>query len=654
MFLVLSIAYFCKMISVENIAISFNGNFLFKKVSFQLKNGAKVGLAGKNGAGKSTLLKLLTGEVEYDEGNLVLPKGYKIGYLRQDLVQQGNNSVREEAMKAFSDQADMENEYERISKELETRTDYESDEYSELIQKISDIGAQLEMSDSSQNVGDVDKILLGLGFTQSELSRNIREFSGGWRMRVELAKIILQQPEALLLDEPTNHLDIESIDWLENYLKNYPGILVLISHDQEFLDNVTSRTLEINRGRIYDFKCGYTQYLVQREELFDLQRAAKANQDRQIEQLERFIERFRAQATKASAVQNKIKQLEKIDRIEVDERIVESMKIRFAEPPRGGQQVVTLSKCSKSYDNKMILKEIDFIVGRQEKIAFVGRNGEGKSTLAKMIVGAVKGEGNIEIGHNINLGYFAQNQAEELNSEKTVFETIDDIARGEIRTKIRDLLGSFLFRGEDIEKKVKVLSGGEKGRLALCKLLLEPYNLLVLDEPTNHLDIPSKQILKDALLNYSGTLIVVSHDREFLRGLVGKVYEFKSQSIKEYAGGIDFFLEQRKINQLNDLNQVKSRTGKINKSSKSNDYTSKKELDALIKKASNKVAIAERKVSDLEERKTKIETKMSDPKFASDTHLFTDFNHVEKELILKMEEWEQATEELEKLEKRRG
>tara|TARA_B100000674_G_scaffold72871_1_gene50383 strand:+ start:40372 stop:42300 length:1929 start_codon:yes stop_codon:yes gene_type:complete len=642
------------MISVENIAISFNGNFLFKKVSFQLKNGAKVGLAGKNGAGKSTLLKLLTGEVEYDEGNLVLPKGYKIGYLRQDLVQQGNNSVREEAMKAFSDQADMENEYERISKELETRTDYESDEYSELIQKISDIGAQLEMSDSSQNVGDVDKILLGLGFTQSELSRNIREFSGGWRMRVELAKIILQQPEALLLDEPTNHLDIESIDWLENYLKNYPGILVLISHDQEFLDNVTSRTLEINRGRIYDFKCGYTQYLVQREELFDLQRAAKANQDRQIEQLERFIERFRAQATKASAVQNKIKQLEKIDRIEVDERIVESMKIRFAEPPRGGQQVVTLSKCSKSYDNKMILKEIDFIVGRQEKIAFVGRNGEGKSTLAKMIVGAVKGEGNIEIGHNINLGYFAQNQAEELNSEKTVFETIDDIARGEIRTKIRDLLGSFLFRGEDIEKKVKVLSGGEKGRLALCKLLLEPYNLLVLDEPTNHLDIPSKQILKDALLNYSGTLIVVSHDREFLRGLVGKVYEFKSQSIKEYAGGIDFFLEQRKINQLNDLNQVKSRTGKINKSSKSNDYTSKKELDALIKKASNKVAIAERKVSDLEERKTKIETKMSDPKFASDTHLFTDFNHVEKELILKMEEWEQATEELEKLEKRRG
>ena len=642
------------MISVENIAISFNGNFLFKKVSFQLKNGAKVGLAGKNGAGKSTLLKLLTGEIEYDEGNLVIPKGYKIGYLRQDLVQQGDHTVREEAMKAFSDQANLDIEYERISKELEHRTDYESDEYAELIQKISDIGAQLEMSDSSQNVGDVDKVLIGLGFTQSELNRNIHEFSGGWRMRVELAKIILQQPEALLLDEPTNHLDIESIDWLENYLKNYTGILVLISHDQEFLDNVTSRTIEINRGRIYDFKCGYTKYLTQREELFDLQRAAKANQDRQIEQLERFIDRFRAQATKASAVQNKIKQLEKIDRIDVDERVVESMKIRFATPPRGGQQVVTLNNCSKAYDDKVVLENIDFIVGRQEKIAFVGRNGEGKSTLAKMIVGAIRGKGNIELGHNINLGYFAQNQAEELDSEKTVFETIDDIARGEIRTKIRDLLGSFLFRGEDIDKKVKVLSGGEKGRLALCKLLLEPYNLLVLDEPTNHLDIPSKQILKNALLNYSGTILVVSHDREFLRDLVDKVYEFKNKSIKEYAGGIDFFLEQRKINQLNELNEIKSKPQKTSKASQPSQYKSKKELDTLIKKASNRVTIAERKVNDLEEKKAELETKMNNPECASDSSLFTTFNQIEKELMFNMEEWEKATEELEELEKRRN
>lgn len=641
------------MISVENIAISFNGNFLFKKVSFQLKNGAKVGLVGKNGAGKSTLLKLLTGYVEYDEGNLVIPKDYKIGYLKQDLGTQGDNSVREEAMKAFSDQSEMEAEYESVTKALETRTDYESDEYSELIQRISDLGAELEMSGSSQNVGDVDKILIGLGFSQHELDQNIREFSGGWRMRVELAKILLQEPDTLLLDEPTNHLDIESIDWLENYLKNYAGILVLISHDQEFLDNITSRTIEINGGRIYDFKCGYSNYLTQREELFELQRAAKANQDREVAQLERFIDRFRAQATKASAVQNKIKQLEKMDRIEVDERVVETMKIRFAEPPRGGQQVVTMKNCSKAYEDKQVLSGIDFIIGRQEKLAFVGKNGEGKSTLAKMIVGAVKGEGEIELGHNINLGYYAQNQAEELELDKTVFETIDDIARGDIRTKIRDLLGSFLFRGEDIDKKVKVLSGGEKGRLALCKLLLEPYNFLVLDEPTNHLDIPSKEILKDALLNYAGTILVVSHDREFLRGLTDKVYEFKNKSVKEYAGGIDFFLEQRKITQLNDLNEVKSKPSKIPKENKNGDYKSKKELDSLIKKASNKVATAERKVGELEKEKDELEAKMNNPEFASDSSLFTKFNKLENDLFSKMQEWETAIEELDQLENKR-
>ncbi len=641
------------MISVENIAISFNGNFLFKKVSFQLKNGAKVGLVGKNGAGKSTLLKLLTGHVEYDEGNLVIPKEYKIGYLKQDLGQQGDNSVRQEAMKAFSEQSDMEFEYERINKELETRTDYESDEYTELIQKISDLGSNLEMSGSSQNVGDVDKILIGLGFTQPELDQNIREFSGGWRMRVELAKILLQQPDALLLDEPTNHLDIESIDWLENYLKNYSGILVLISHDQEFLDNITARTIEINGGRIYDFKCGYTNYLTQREELFNLQRAAKANQDRQIEQLERFIDRFRAQATKASAVQNKIKQLEKLDRIEVDERVVESMRIRFAEPPRGGQQVVTMKSCSKSYDQKHVLENVDFIIGRHEKLAFVGKNGEGKSTLAKMIVGEIKSEGEIELGHNINLGYYAQNQAEELNLEKTVFETIDDIARGDIRTKIRDLLGSFLFKGEDIDKKVKVLSGGEKGRLALCKLLLEPYNFLVLDEPTNHLDIPSKEILKDALLNYTGTILVVSHDREFLRGLVDKVYEFKNRNVKEYAGGIDFFLEQRKISQLDDLNEVQVKSSSGGNLDKSEVHKSKKELDSLIRKASNKVATLERKVSDLEREKELLNSKMNNPEFASDTKLFLRFNELEREMSRRMEEWGRSTENLEQLEKKR-
>ena len=642
------------MISVNNLSLYFGGQDIFRDISFMINKGDKIGLTGKNGAGKSTLLKILADKQNPTSGDVSFSNGLVVGYLMQDLDFEDGRTVIEEAQIAFEFLNDLESKMNDANKQLTERTDYESKEYLEIISLFNDLEERYRMAGGHDTAAEISQVLNGLGFMQYDFDRQTTEFSGGWRMRVELAKIILQQPEALLLDEPTNHLDIESIDWLENYLKNYTGILVLISHDQEFLDNITSRTIEINRGRIYDFKCGYTKYLTQREELFDLQRAAKANQDRQIEQLERFIDRFRAQATKASAVQNKIKQLEKIDRIDVDERVVESMKIRFATPPRGGQQVVTLNNCSKAYDDKVVLENIDFIVGRQEKIAFVGRNGEGKSTLAKMIVGAIRGKGNIELGHNINLGYFAQNQAEELDSEKTVFETIDDIARGEIRTKIRDLLGSFLFRGEDIDKKVKVLSGGEKGRLALCKLLLEPYNLLVLDEPTNHLDIPSKQILKDALLNYSGTILVVSHDREFLRDLVDKVYEFKNKSIKEYAGGIDFFLEQRKINQLNELNEIKSKPQKTSKASQPSQYKSKKELDTLIKKVSNRVTIAERKVNDLEEKKAELETKMNNPECASDSSLFTTFNQIEKELMLNMEEWEKATEELEELEKRRN
>lgn len=643
------------MISADNIAVSFNGNYLFKKVTFQLKSGAKVGLVGKNGAGKSTLLKLLTGNVEISEGNLSIPKEFKIGYLKQDLGTQGDNSVRDEAMKAFEEENSLEEDYERITQEVATRTDYESDSYADLIQELSDLGAKLEMSGSSQKVGDVDKILIGLGFKQSELEQNIRDFSGGWRMRVELAKILLQQPDALLLDEPTNHLDIESIDWLEQYLQNYTGILVLISHDQQFLDNITSRTIEINGGRIYDFKCGYSNYLIQREELFELQRAAKVNQDKQIEQLERFIDRFRAQATKASSVQNKIKQLERMERIEVDERVVEAMRIRFAEPPRSGQQVATIKNVSKAYGEKEILNDIDFIIGRNEKIAFVGKNGEGKSTLAKIVVGVEKAIGEIALGHNVNLGYYAQNQAEELDLEKTVFETIDDIARGEIRKKIRELLGSFLFRGEDIDKKVKVLSGGEKGRLALCKLLLEPYNFLVLDEPTNHLDIPSKEILKEALAHFKGTLLLVSHDREFLRGLVDKVYEFKNKGVKEYAGGIDYFLAQRKIDQLNDLNKSNAPKPqkKTSKAKVERPTGTKKEYDIRIKKLSNQLSSVERKISDLETEKSTLEQKMAVPENAQDTGLFKQFAQVENDLAKIMKEWEQVSEELDEQENQR-
>lgn len=643
------------MISIENVGVSFNGNYLFKNITFQLKGGEKVGLVGKNGAGKSTLLKLISGSVEITEGNLVIPKTYSVGYLKQDLGQQGDNSVREEALKAFEAESALEDEYEDITQQLSSREDYESDEYSELVQRISDLGAQLEMSDSSKRVGEVDKILVGLGFKLEDLDSNIRNFSGGWRMRVELAKILLQTPDALLLDEPTNHLDIESIQWLEKYLMSYTGILVLISHDQEFLDNITKRTLEISMGRIYDFKVGYTKYLEQRELLFEQQIAAKVNQDKKIEEMERFISRFRAQATKAASVQSKIKQLDKIERIEVDERKVESMKMRFPEPPRAGKAVVTIEKAAKSFGEKNIFSGIDMIIGRGEKMAFVGKNGEGKSTLAKMIVGELSGEGLMELGHNVNLGYYAQNQAEELDLTKTVFETIDDVARGEIRKKVRDLLGSFLFRGEDIDKKVGVLSGGEKGRLALCKLLLEPYNFLVLDEPTNHLDIPSKEILKDALTHYKGAMIVVSHDREFLRGLSNKVYEFKNQGIKEYAGDIDFFLAQRKIENIDDLNiPIQTLKSKQTPKTPKLDQAARKELDAIFKKANNKLGIAERQVAELEEKKSELEKKLSQPENATDTEMYTRFHVIEKELAAKIDEWELLSLEVDDLAEKRN
>lgn len=643
------------MISVENIGISFNGNYLFKNVSFQLKDGEKVGLVGKNGAGKSTLLKLLSGTIEYDEGNLVIPKTYSVGYLKQDLQTQGNNTVREEAMKAFEGEAKLEEEFENISKQLETREDYESEAYAQLVQRISDLGSELEMSDSSKREGEADKILIGLGFKSTDLDKNIRTFSGGWRMRVELAKILLETPDALLLDEPTNHLDIESIDWLEKYLMSYTGILVLISHDQEFLDNVTKRTLEISVGKIYDFKVGYTKYLEQRVILFEQQVAAKINQDKKIEDIERFISRFRAQANKAAAVQSRIKQLDKIVRIEVDERKVETMSMRFPESPRSGKAVVTLDKVSKSFGDKEVLKNINLIVGRGEKIAFVGKNGEGKSTLSKMIVGEFSGEGTIDLGHNINLGYYAQNQAEELDLKKSVFETIDDVARGEIRKRVRELLGSFLFKGADIDKKVSVLSGGEKGRLALCKLLLEPYNFLVLDEPTNHLDIPSKEILKDALNHYKGTMIIVSHDREFLRGLSNKVLEFKNKGIKEYIGGIDFFLSQRKLQNINDLNTpVKTLKTEVKKKGSSKDnFKERKALDQKIKKVNNRLGQSERKITELETLKKQLELDMENPLNANNSDLFSSFSKTEADLIFQMEIWEKASEEIEVLEEQR-
>ncbi|MFT6716238.1 MAG: ATP-binding cassette subfamily F protein 3 [Saprospiraceae bacterium] len=636
------------MVSVDNIRISFNGNTLFDKVTFQIKAGQRAGLIGKNGAGKSTLLKALSGLVDIDHGQIILGKNESLGYLKQDLALQGDLSVRKEAEKAFEESLRAKQKLEDLSEELTVRTDYESDAYQELIQEVSDLGMQLELLDESSQEGKIERILMGLGFKREELDKNIQEFSGGWRMRVELAKILLQEPAVLLLDEPTNHLDIVSIQWLEKYLKNYSGIIVLISHDQEFLDQVTNRTIEIVNKGIMDFHVPYSKYLEQKEIHFEQLRASKVNQDKKLEEMERFIERFRAKASKSNQVQSRVKALEKIERIVVEEHEVAAMKIRFPEPPRGSKQVASVINVNKTYGEKIVLDKVNLIIGRNEKLAFVGKNGMGKSTLLKIIVDEVKTTSGIsELGQNTSLGYYAQNQAEELDLNKTVFSTIDDIAKGPVRLKIRDLLGSFLFKGEDIDKKVSVLSGGEKARLALCKLLLEPYNLLVLDEPTNHLDILSKQILKDALVNYSGTMIVVSHDRAFLRGLTDKIIEFGERNVKEFAGDIDFFLQQKNLDEMSELDLQKKSSKKGNKDKKdkkSKKPTQDRQQQQEERKVKNKIASLEVEIELLEKKKSDLEVKISDPKNSNDFKLFEEYSKAESELNEVTSKWEKLVD----------
>ena len=631
------------MVSIENVGVSFNGNFLYRGVNFQIKNGDRVGLIGKNGAGKSTLLKCMAGLQSYDEGNIVMPKNLRMGYLKQDLGEQGEGSVLDEAMLAYEETDLLQKQLDELSNILSSREDYESDEYANLIQKISDLGEQLSMMDADSQEGKAEKILIGLGFNREELSRKIRTFSGGWRMRVELAKILLQQPDLLLLDEPTNHLDIVSIQWLERYLKNYSGIIVLISHDQEFLDQVTNRTVELVNQSSMDMPLPYSKYLEQKSVQIDLLKASKENQDKKIEEIERFIERFRSKATKANQVQSRIKLLEKIDRIIVDEEVVSTMKIRFPEPPRAGKQIVTIENISKHFEEKEVLNNIDVIIGREEKIAFLGKNGEGKSTLLKMIVGELNPtSGKIELGHNVNMGYYAQNQAEELDLNKTVFATIDDIAKGDIRKRVRDLLGAFLFSGEDVEKQVKVLSGGEKARLALCKLLLEPYNFLVLDEPTNHLDIQSKEILKDALANYQGSMVIVSHDRAFLRGLSNKIFEVKNKKIREFVGDIDYYVSQTTQTE-NDSLKSENTTPKVVKSV----VEIKKRPDSEIKQLKNKVNKLEKEIEEIEIEIKNLENQLSLPENATNFNLFNQHSDFTKKLNQLTKEWEQCIENLE-------
>ena len=541
------------MISVDNLTVEFGGSTLFENISFQINEKDRIALMGKNGAGKSTLLKILAGAQRPTRGKVAVPKECVIAYLPQHLMTEDGRSVFEEASLAFSELFEMEKEIERINNELATRTDYDSDEYMNLIEQVSTLSEKFYSIEDTNYAAEVEKVLLGLGFKRSDLQKPTKEFSGGWRMRIELAKILLKKPDVILLDEPTNHLDIESIQWLEEFLINSAKAVILISHDRAFVDNITTRTIEVTMGRIYDYKTNYSHYLELRKERREQQQKAYDEQQKMIAETKEFIERFKGTYSKTLQVQSRVKMLEKLEIIEVDEEDTSALRLKFPPSPRSGNYPVIAEQVGKSYDEHIVFKNVSFTIERGDKVAFVGRNGEGKSTLVKCIMDEIKYDGNLKLGHNVQIGYFAQNQASLLDGELTVFQTIDDVAQGEIRNKIKDLLGAFMFGGDNSLKKVKVLSGGERTRLAMIKLLLEPVNLLILDEPTNHLDMKTKDILKSALKDFDGTLIVVSHDRDFLDGLVNKVYEFGNQKVTEHLDSIYGFLEKKKMDNLKEL-----------------------------------------------------------------------------------------------------
>ena len=545
------------MLNVHNLSVSFQGEYLFEEVAFMLNGGDRVGLIGKNGAGKSTMLKLLAREIKPDSGIIATDKEVRIGFLKQDIDFVKGRTILEEAYQAFEEIKRLEMQLDDIHHQLETRTDYESEAYHDLLNNLSDYTHHYELIGGYQYQGDTEKVLLGLGFKRDDFNKLTDTFSGGWRMRIELAKLLLQNNDILLLDEPTNHLDIESIIWLEQFLTTYAGAVVIVSHDKMFLDNVTNRTIEISVGKIYDYPKPYSKFLELRQEIREQQLASQKNQEKKIQQTEKLIEKFRAKASKASMAQSLIKKLDKIERIEVDEEDNAVMNVRFPVSVTPGKVVLEIDRVSKSYGEKQVLQEVSLLVERGSKIAFVGQNGQGKTTLAKMIVGEIPYEGTIKLGHNVQLGYFAQNQADYLDGEITVLDTMYNAANDTNRIKVRDILGSFLFRGDEVDKKVKVLSGGERNRLALAKMLLSDFNVLVMDEPTNHLDIKSKNVLKKALQQFEGTLIIVSHDRDFLQGLTDKVYEFKDRHLKEYLGDIDFYLEQRAAANFREIEQNK-------------------------------------------------------------------------------------------------
>ena len=646
------------MISVEGLKVEFNATPLFEDVTYVINKKDRIALVGKNGAGKSTMLKILAGLQQPTSGVVALPKDTTIGYLPQVMVLADKNTVMQEAEKAFEHIFDMQKELERMNQELAERTDYESEDYHKLIDRFTHENERFLMMGGTNFHAEIERTLVGLGFKREDFDRPTSEFSGGWRMRIELAKLLLRQPDVLLLDEPTNHLDIESIQWLETFLSTRANAVVLVSHDRAFINNVTTRTIEISCGHIYDYKVSYDQYVILRKERREQQLRAYENQQKQIQDTEDFIERFRYKATKAVQVQSRIKQLEKIERIEVDEEDNSALRLKFPPASRSGSYPIICEDVQKKYGNHVVFHDVNLTINRGDKVAFVGKNGEGKSTLVKCIMNEIDFDGKLVIGHNVQIGYFAQNQAQMLEGELTVFDTIDRVAVGDIRNKIRDILGAFMFGGEASDKKVKVLSGGERSRLAMIKLLLQPVNLLILDEPTNHLDMRSKDVLKEAIREFEGTVILVSHDRDFLDGLATKVYEFGSGLVKEHLGGIYEFLQRKKLEDLNELQKsipsggsatstIADSQGVVSDNKLS--YEAQKELNKKLKKMEKQVADCEKAIEELESAIAIVETKMGTVEGASDMSLYEQHQKLKMQLDRTVEEWEQSSIELDEI-----
>ncbi len=637
------------MISLDNLTVSYGGWTLFDEISFLINEKDRIGLVGKNGAGKTTLLRIITGEQQPTEGAVTINGECTIGYLPQQMRVADTTTLKAETEKAFDEVLRLEAEIATLTAEIAERTDYESEEYETLLHRLNDAQDRYHILGGDTREADIEKTLLGLGFKRTDFDRATSEFSGGWRMRIELAKLLLRRPSIFLLDEPTNHLDIESIQWLEEYLRNYNGAVLLISHDRAFLDNVTTRTIELSLGHIYDYKVPYSKFVELRAERRAQQMAAYENQQRMIEKTEEFIEKFRYKPTKSNQVQSRIKQLERLERIEVEEEDLATLNIKFPPAPRSGQIVAEVKEVGKAFGEKRIFSDFTFTLERGQKIALVGRNGEGKTTMARMLIGELEAtEGTIKIGANVNIGYYAQNQDDLMDGEFTVYDTLDRVAVGDIRTRLRDILGAFLFRGEDIDKKVKVLSGGERSRLAMARLMLEPYNLLVLDEPTNHMDMRSKDILKRAIQRYDGTVVVVSHDRDFLDGIVDRVYEFRDGGVKEYLGGIYYFLEKRKVESLQEIERKDAPTVTIPKESSTGklSYEQRKEQEKLLRKLRKAVETIEAELASLEER-----IAAYDHKFATATEYneadYATYNDLKAQYDKQMHEWEKASYELE-------